>query len=275
MSSELDAAGPRARTAAGVTLVFLLFPLAMVVLMSVNASRYLEFPPARLSAQWYSQVLGDPAWRASALLSVEVATMTSVAATVLAALAALVVVELPSRLQRAVLGIAVLPMVIPAIVMAVGLHMVFAKCGLLESRAGLVIAHTCLAMPVALLSVISSLQTVDTTLPQAARTLGATWAESTIRVVLPLAKPGIAAGALLAFVTSFDEPVIAAYVAGTSLVTLPKRMWDVVQFEIDPSAAAVSAMLVVIAAAVVLLSARLYARLPGRGRLDRSPLDPV
>jgi len=99
---------------------------------------------------------------------------------------------------------------------------------------------------------------------RAARSLGATPGETFRRVTLPLIRPGVFVAALFAFVTSFDEPVVALFIAGTRAETLPKRMWDGIQYEIDPTATAMSTMLVVFATAVVCAAAWLQKERDGR-----------
>jgi ABC-type spermidine/putrescine transport system permease subunit II len=114
-------------------------------------------------------------------------------------------------------------------------------------------------MPLALISVMASLRAVDPELESVSRTLGASASETAWRVTLPLIRPGILSGALFAFVTSFDEPVVAMFIAGNDLVTLPKRMWDGVQYEIDPTASAVATVLILMSISAVIIAGRVGA----------------
>lgn len=246
--------GPIVRAIAGVAVLFLVLPIAAVAFVSFSASRFLEFPPREYSLRWYTSALTDASWRDALLLSVEVAAVVAVTATLLGGLGAYGFVRRQFRGKTALLSIALSPLVVPGIVTAVGMYFVFARFGLIETRTGLILAHTALALPVALISIASSLSGVDRSLEHAARSLGATPVETFRYVTLPIIRPGVAVGALFAFVTSFDEPVVALFIAGTHAETLPKRMWNGIQYEIDPTATAMSTMLVLFAGAVVFLA---------------------
>jgi putative spermidine/putrescine transport system permease protein len=110
----------------------------------------------------------------------------------------------------------------------------------------LIFAHTCLAVPFVVTSVTASLSGIDPRLEQAALNLGATPIGAFLQVTLPLIRPGVLAGALFAFITSFDELVVALFISGSGAVTLPRRMWDDLQYQIDPTIAAVSTLTIVL-----------------------------
>jgi putative spermidine/putrescine transport system permease protein len=232
-------------------------PIGIVVLMSFSASRYLEFPPPGYSIRWYQNLLIDDTWRSAAITSIHVAAIVAVLATLLGGLAAFGFVRAKFRGSGLLWGIALSPLIVPGVVTAVGAYFLFAHLGLIETRAALILSHTALALPVALISTVTSLRGVDRSLEIAARTLGATSWEAAWRVTLPLIRPGVVTGTLFAFVTSFDEPVVALFIAGTRAITLPKRMWDGIQYEIDPTSAAASSILIFIAAVAVLIADRL------------------
>jgi len=250
-------AGLFARSAAAIAVAFLLLPIAVVILISFSASRFLEFPPPAYSMRWYESAINDSSWREALLLSVEVATVVAFLATVLGSLAAYGFVRGRFPGKATLMALALSPMVVPGVVTAVGAYLLFARVGLIETRTALILTHTALALPVALLSVVSSLSTVSESLEHASRTLGAGSWETGWRITLPLMRPGLVTGALFAFITSFDEPVVSLFLAGTRIVTLPKRMWDGIQYEIDPTAAAVSTMLVALVTAIVWIAGRL------------------
>jgi putative spermidine/putrescine transport system permease protein len=113
---------------------------------------------------------------------------------------------------------------------------------------GLVLAHTCLAVPFVVTSVSASLAGFDRRLEQAARSLGATPFGAFRQVTLPLIRSGVLVGALFAFITSFDELIVALFLSGSGAVTLPRRMWDDLRFAIDPTIAAVSTLTIVLTA---------------------------
>ena len=115
----------------------------------------------------------------------------------------------------------------------------------------MVLAHTCLAVPFVVTSVTASLSGIDPRLEQAALSLGATPGATFFQVTLPLIQPGVLVGALFAFITSFDELIVALFISGTGAVTLPRRMWDDLRFHIDPTIAAVSTLTIVLTAALM------------------------
>jgi len=133
-----------------------------------------------------------------------------------------------------------------------------------------VIAHTALAVPFVMINVSATLQGFDERLEQAAMNLGATPWRTFLQVTLPIIRPGVLAGALFAFISSFDELVVALFVSGTSAVTLPRKMWESIRFEIDPTIAAVSTMLIVLTG-VLFLSAELLRRRSERLRSAAVP----
>ncbi len=113
------------------------------------------------------------------------------------------------------------------------------------------LAHTCLAVPFVVTSVSASLAGFDRRLEQAALSLGATPWGTFRQVTLPLIRPGVLVGALFAFITSFDELIVALFLSGSGAVTLPRRMWDDLRFEIDPTIAAVSTLTIVLTASLL------------------------
>jgi len=116
---------------------------------------------------------------------------------------------------------------------------------------GLVLAHTVLALPFVVVVVAATLRGFDESLELAAQNLGANRWHTFRLVTLPLIAPGIVSGAVLAFITSFDEVVIAIFVSGARAPTLPKQMWDGIRTEIDPTVAAVSTLLICVTAVLV------------------------
>ena len=263
----LEAAGPLGRRspaliaigAAG--LVFLALPLLVVLPISFSAAKYLTFPPPGWSTQWYARYFDSREWMSATVRSVEVAALTTLAATALGTAAALAL-----RRQfrgRAVVSLILLaPMVVPVIIVAIGIYGLYAKLQLVGTLLGLVLAHTVLALPFVVVVVTATLRGFDETLELAAQNLGAGRWQTFRLVTLPLIRPGVVAGALLAFITSFDEVVVAIFVSGSRQPTLPKQMWDGIRTEIDPTVAAVSSLLIVVTT-IVLAAATLARRRAG------------
>jgi putative spermidine/putrescine transport system permease protein len=144
-------------------------------------------------------------------------------------------------------------MIVPAIIIAVAVLFVYARLRLVGSFLGLVLAHTVLALPYVVINVTASLRTFDIDLEKAAMSLGANRFQAFTKITLPLIRPGVFAGALFAFVISWDELVVALFVSGTKAITLPRRMWISLRQDIDPTIASIATLLVVFASVVLLV----------------------
>ena len=239
-------------------LLFLALPIAVVLLLSLSSASYLRFPPPGLSWRWYEAYLGSPDWLASTGLSLSVAAGVVVLSTVLGTLAALGLARMKPRLRAVTGGLILSPLIVPVIVVAIGVYYAYSRYGILGNPLALVVAHTCLAVPFVVTSVGASLTGFDRRLERAALSLGASRWGTFHQVTLPLIRPGVLVGALFAFITSFDELVVALFVSSGSTVTLPRRMWDDLRFAIDPTIAAVSTLTV--AVTVGLLAVTYWAR---------------
>ncbi len=247
--------------AAMAVILFLVLPLTVIFPLSFSASPYLEFPPRGWSLQWYRRYVSGPGWLDATLLSLRVALATSLLATVIGTLAAFGFTRARFRGRNLLLAVMLSPILMPGIVVAVAIYFFYARVGLIGSPFGLILAHTVLATPFVVLTVTASLQVFDRSLELASMSLGGTPLYTFARVTLPLIRPGILSGAVFAFVTSFDELIIALFVSGTTSVTLPRRMWDGVRVELDPTIAAVAAVLITASA----LSFGLFRLLQARG----------
>ena len=243
----------------GLILLFLAFPIVVVMIVSFSSASYLTFPPPAFGLKWYAAYFGNADWLRPTWLSLWVAASVVVLSTVLGTLAALGIARLPRLLRIIATGLILSPLIVPIIVVAIGIYYAYARYGLVGSPVGMVIAHTCLAVPFVVTSVSASLAGIDPRLEQAALSLGATPRATFFQVTLPLIRPGVLVGALFAFITSFDELVVALFLSGSGAVTLPRRMWDDLRFQIDPTIAAVSTLTIVLTV-VLMASAHLLRR---------------
>jgi ABC-type spermidine/putrescine transport system permease subunit II len=234
--------------------LILIAPILVIMVLSFSTSRYLEFPPPGYSLRWYRNLFADESWRQSLLTSLEVALPVTVLATSLGTAASVGLVRWQSRAKDVLFSMTLTPMIVPSIVTAVAAFLLFARLHLNETRTALILSHTALAIPLVILSVSASLQGVDHSLELCARSLGAGPFSAFRKVTLPQIRSGILGGSLFAFITSFDEPVLALFVAGTRVVTLPKRMWDGIRYEIDPTVSAVSTLIVLFTSLLVLIA---------------------
>ncbi len=240
-------------------LLYLLFPILIVVPLSFSAGTYLSFPPPGFSLRWYANFFSRSDWLDSAILSLWIGGAVMVLATALGAPAALALVRSRFPAKRLVGAFIISPLIAPVIIVAIGIYFFYAQLGMVGNPYALVIAHTCLAVPFVVINVSATLQGFDERLEHAAMNLGATPWRTFWQVTFPIIRPGVLAGALFAFITSFDELVVALFVSGSTAVTLPRKMWESIRFEIDPTIAAVSTILVVLTGALF-VSAELLRR---------------
>ena len=148
--------------------------------------------------------------------------------------------------QGLLLALLISPMVVPVIIIAVGVYFAFAPLGLTDGYAGLILAHTTLAVPFVVITVLATLSGFDRTLLRAAASLGAPPLTAFRRVTLPLILPGVASGAVFAFAASFDEVVVALLIAGPGQRTLPRQMFAGINDNISLTITAAATMLIAI-----------------------------
>jgi putative spermidine/putrescine transport system permease protein len=238
----------------GLTVFFLMVPTLVVVPMSFTASNSLTFPPEGLSLQWYAKMVTDRQWSTGFVNSAQVAFVTAILATSLGTLAALGTVRGRFPGRGAVNGLILSPLIVPVIIIAIGMFSVFVRWKIAGSLLGLVLAHTALAVPFVVVNVSTSLRTVDRNLELAAQSLGANPIRTFQRITLPLILPGILAGGLFAFITSWDEVVVSIFLTSARFRTLPVEMWEQVRQVVDPTVAAVATTLLVVTTTVLLFA---------------------
>jgi putative spermidine/putrescine transport system permease protein len=214
-------------------LTYLVVPSLIVIVMSFSGGLFLEFPPRVVSFRWHETYWASQAWRDATVRSVKIGVLVTVLATAIGTMASLVRVR-PAWRGRSLLNALILsPIIVPTIVLSIGIYSVYARWRLIGTTLGLVLAHTLLGLPFVVLNVSAVLLKLDRALDRAARIHGAGPFYAFRQVTLPLIWPGMAAGAILAFLTSFDEIVIAMFVSGGD-PTLPKLMFDGIRYELEP-----------------------------------------
>jgi putative spermidine/putrescine transport system permease protein len=199
-------------------------------------------------------MLTDPQWSTGFVNSAQVAFLTAVLATVLGTLAALGTVRGRFPGKSAVNALILSPLIVPVIIIAIGMFSMFVRWKIAGSIVGLVLAHTALAVPFVVINVATSLRTIDRNLELAAMNLGADRARTFLRITLPMILPGMFAGALFAFITSWDEVVVSIFLTTARFRTLPVEMWEQVRQVVDPTVAAVSTTLLAVTTTILLLA---------------------
>ena len=238
-------------------LVFLTVPLVIVIPMSFSSARALTFPPPSLSLRWYETFFGDPRWMEAMWTSVFVAAVSSVAALLLGGLAAYGLRRGTFKGRDWAEGNFMAPLIVPTIIVAIALYLALAKVGLLGSLLGLVVAHTLLNVPLVMMVLGVAIREFDQRIEQVAWSLGASWGYTMRKVVLPNLAPSVFAAWIFAFIGSFDEVIVTSFIAG-KYETVPKKMFNELILEVNPTITAVATLLIVftvLALAAVTLNA--------------------
>ena len=257
-----DRPGLFVNAAAIAVLAFLALPILIIFPLALSPSTYLSFPPRGLSLQWVAQVAAAPNWLQSLQVSLAVAALTAVFALVLATSAALALTRADVPGRRVVLALLLMPMILPGIITSIAVYFFMSRLGLAGSLFGMAVGHTILALPVAVIILAATMQGFDMRLEQAALSLGASRFTAFRRITLPLIAPGFASAAIFAFLSSFDELLMSLFLSGPGQQTLPVRIWSAVLFQLDPTIAAVSALLVLVSVVALGLATLLQRRAP-------------
>lgn len=237
--------------------VFILAPLAVVMALSVTESAFASFPPTGFTLRWYWAVLTDRSFQEAALLSIGLALATTLSSLLLGTPAAFVLVRARFRGRDFCQMLLLSPLVFPTLIIGLALLQFFSLTGMQIALVGLFIAHTLVTLPYVVRTVAASLQLVDQSLEEAARTLGASRMRSFLRVIVPQIMPGIVAGALFAFMVSLDNYPASMWLADARTVPLPVLMYQAVGRVFDPSVAVMSSMKIIIGIGAVLILERI------------------
>lgn len=223
--------------------IFIAAPLVIVVPMSFSTAASLQFPPPGYGLQYYQQYFTDASWLRPTWNSVFIAAMNTLLTMALVVPATFALVRHRFWGKSAANLMMMMPMAVPHIVMAVGYYSYFGELRLVHSKLGVILAHSCLSVPITFLVLSANLKGFDLTLERAARSLGATPRQVFLHITLPILRPGLAISALFAFIQSFDETVVAIFISGRDAETLPRKMFDSIRQEADPVIAVISTLL--------------------------------
>ena len=242
---------------ASLVYAFLLVPSLIVIPVSFGTRNEIRFPPREFSFELYQIFFSSSGWTGPLLQSLKIALIATVVALVTAVPAAYGIVRYEFRGKRAITLLLMSPLVIPAIVMALGLYLYFSYVHLTGTTLALVLGHTIYVTPFVIVMIAAGVQKLDPNLEFGATLMGAGRYRMFTTVVLPQLIPSILAGGLFAFLISFDEVVISWFLASATTTTLPVKMYSSIQWEISPVIAAVSTMLTVLSFAICMLTAAL------------------
>jgi putative spermidine/putrescine transport system permease protein len=239
------------RLICGAVLLFLIAPILAIIPLSFNSVPFFTYPMPGLSLRWYEEFFLTARWQGALHNSIFVAVSVTLLSTTLGTLAALGLSRPNFPWRTAVMSLLITPMIVPVVITAVAVYFFYADIGLLNSYAALVIAHTTLATPFVVIAVTATLTGFDHSLTRAAAGLGAPPLTVFFRIILPLILPGMISGALFAFITSFDDVVVALFVASAEQRTLPRVMFSGIREQISPTITAAATVLILFSIAML------------------------
>jgi len=237
-----------------ITMILLVTPTLIVIPMSFSDSQYLEFPPKNWSLRWYENYFSSSEWMLATRTSLKAAFLTMLVATPIGVIAAYGLHASKIRFVRFAFILLITPMMVPVVLVAIGAFYAYVKLQILYTLTGLVLAHTVLALPLVLIVTGSALKGYDMSQEEAARSLGAPRWKAFLTVTLPQIKFAVVTSALLSFLTSFDEVIVAMFISGGDNPTLTRSMFNALRDQIDPTIAAISTIMVLITTLMMILA---------------------
>lgn len=245
---------------AAIIMLLLVVPTLIVVPMSFSDSQYLEFPPDNWSVRWYNEYFESSKWMRATVTSLQVGVFTMLLATPLGTMAAYALFVSGHPAARLVFVFLITPIIVPVILIAIGTFYAYGRLGLNNTITGLVLAHTALATPLVMIVITAALRTYDLNQERVARSLGATRLRAFFVITLPQIQFSIMVAALLSFLTSFDEVIIAIFISGGVNATLTKHMFSALRDFIDPTIAAISTIMILVSTSLLLVTQFLGSR---------------
>jgi putative spermidine/putrescine transport system permease protein len=241
--------------------IFLLVPIIFIIALSFGSSKWLAFTPPAWTLRWYQDLATDPRWLTAALTSLKIGFLVTICSVLLGVTASLAVIRGRFPGRQFLRGLFLTPMVLPVVVFAVATYLLFLRVGLGGTLVGFVIAHTVLAFPFAFITISTSLERFDKSIEDAAVLCGAPPIVAFLKITVPSIRLGLLSAALFSFLISWDEVVVAIFMASPELQTLPVLIWAALRQELSPTIAAASSILVLITLVLMMMIAALRRRL--------------
>jgi putative spermidine/putrescine transport system permease protein len=236
----------------GLLLVFLLAPIAIVLVFALNPTPYISFPPVGVTLHWFDKFFETADFMRSLWLSLWIATCVLVLSVVIGGACALALArgQLPGRAFLTAFFMS--PLMLPAILTGLALFQSYLLAGIGRPVWGLILAHTLVAVPYVLRTTLAVLHNFDRRIEEAASVLGASPTRVFFEVTLPLIQPGVFAGGVFAFIVSFDQFPVSLFLVIPKGETLPVVLFNYMKFDLDGAIAAASMVSIMLALAVVL-----------------------
>jgi ABC-type spermidine/putrescine transport system permease subunit II len=228
----------------GLACFYLVLPTFVIVPLSFSSSSYMSFPPPGWSTRWYVRLWEPPLSSSAFMNSVFIGLCSAALAVLFGTALALALVRGRIWGSRALSALAIAPFLLPQIILAIGLYSMLAKFGLAGSYLGVILGHAVVTMPLVFITVSSALRSYDPSFEMAAMTLGADAWNTFWLVTFPMIRLGVLAGAILAFSFSFDEIIISLFLTNTQTMTLPKQLYSELRYDLKPTMAAASTMII-------------------------------
>ena len=239
---------------AALIMLFLIIPTLIVIPMSFSASQYLEFPPRNWSGRWYENYFGSNEWMTATWVSIKAAILTVIVTTPMATMAGYGLYTSNLKAARYIFILLITPMMVPVILIAIGVFFGYAKLRLNNTMLGLVLAHSALALPMCLIVISAGLKSYDINQELVARSLGASRLKAFLVITLPQIRFSVITGALLAFIVSFDEVIVALFISGGDMSTITRSMFLALRDQIDPTIAAISTIMIIITSGALVIA---------------------
>lgn len=239
--------------AANITiLVFLLAPIAIVIVFALDPTPFIQFPPVGVSLRWFEKFFASRDFMHALAFSLEVAALTTAVATVLGASAALAIARGNLPGSRLIVATMLSPLMLPAILTGLALFQSYVLLDVGRPVWGLVAGHTLVTIPYVVRTTLAVLHNFDMRLEEAAQNLGASPGRIFFEVTLPLVKPGVLAGAIFAFIVSFDQFPVSLFLVAPGSETLPITLFNYLKFDLDGTIGAASVVSILLAFIVVI-----------------------
>ena len=238
-------------------LIFLFAPIAIVVAVSFSPSSVFAFPPDGFSLRWYHTALEADALLSSIWLSVQIALLSTAISLALGTLCAIAIVRRMIPGGEIIATFMASPLMLPGLVLGIAFLQASRQFGLYDTYTTLLLAHVVITMPFVMRTVLASLSLFDFTLIDAARTLGLSYPKAVLKVLVPSLAPAFLTSGMFAFLASMDNYPISIFFTDAWTKTLPIQMLQYVEESPDPTIAAISALLILLAAAVLVIGDRL------------------
>ncbi len=242
-----------------IILLYLIFPLFVIMLYSFNPTSSLKFPLEGFTGRWYKEVVTDKRFLTSLRFSVYVALAVSTISVVIGTLASFALTRYNFRFKNVVSFSVLIPITLPAIILGISLLSFFAAIDFKRSLLTVIFGHSIFCIPFAVLVMNSRLSGFDIAVEEAAKDLGATTLQTFRYVTFPLIRPSIIGVMMLTFALSFDEFLVTFFVIGKRN-TLPLVIWGMLRRGVSPSINAI-ATLVLFFSMTLIVIANKYAKI--------------